>query len=77
LLNNVDNTSDVSKTYKYSYIRCLVVKEDLLNKRYRCKFLSNDESIHQRATKRILMLPAASIVDASLTEKEEAETSWR
>jgi hypothetical protein len=57
LLNNVDNTGCI-KTYKYSYIRCLVVKRRSVKQELQMYgILSNsDEKYPSEPQKRILML---------------------
>jgi hypothetical protein len=72
LLNNVDNTGCI-KTYKYSYIRCLVVKRRSVKQEVQmanfCRILMR--SIHQRATKTYIDAAVASgVVDASFNRKK-------
>jgi hypothetical protein len=71
LLNNVDNTGCI-KTYKYSYIRCLVVKKRRsVKQEYRWQILSNsDEKYPLRAKKTYIDAAVASgVVDASQKKK--------
>jgi hypothetical protein len=66
------------QTYKYSYIRCLVVKRRSVKQEYRWQILSNsDEKYPSESTKTYIDAAVASgVVDAS-NKKREAETSWR
>jgi hypothetical protein len=76
LLNNVDNTGCI-KTYKYSYIRCLVVKRRSVKNRYRWQILSNSDEKYPSEKKTYIDAAVASgVVDASFNRKG-AETSWR